>query len=245
MLALTVAAIAATVAFVVSEARAEDPVVPLSVFRSRPLVGASVIGLLSTAAMCSLFFFISLYLQSVAGYSVLAAGAVFLPMTAVIAVGAPLAGVVGSRIKARALGSIGMALLSLAMLLLSRLGEGLDISGIVLGLLIAGVGVALTATPVTAVAVEELPESRQGLAGALISTSRTVGLAAGVAVMGAILGATTGDEMTSRLSLGLKVNAAIAAAGVIAAASLLPAGRRRKGRTRQLVSVPGETGGGG
>jgi hypothetical protein len=63
--------------------------------------------------------------------------------------------------------------------------------------------------------------------------------------MGAILGATTGDEMTSRLSLGLKVNAAIAAAGVIAAASLLPAGRRRKGRTRRLVSVPGETGGGG
>ena len=227
-----------------SEARAADPIVPLSVFRSRPLVGASLVGLLSTAAMCSLFFFISLYLQSVAGYSVLAVGAAFLPMTAVIAVGSPLAGIAGNRIAARTLAGTGMALLSAAMLLLSRLGEGLEISGIVLGLALAGVGVAMTATPVTAVAVAELPSSRQGLAGSLVSTSRTIGLAVGVAVMGALLGATTGAEMTSRLSLGLKVNAGVAAAGALAAVWLLPTARQSARRLAGLKPARGTMDGG-
>ena len=217
VVALATGAVASIASFVAIEARAADPVVPLTVFRSRPLVGASVVGLLSTAAMCSLFFFMSLYLQSVAGYGVLAAGAAFLPMTAVIAVGAPLAGIAGGRIAARTLAGTGMALLSVAMLLLSRLDDGLGIAGIVLGLSLAGLGVAMTATPVTAVALAELPSSSQGLAGALVSTARAVGLAVGVAVMGALLGAATGDELTSRLSLGLKVNAAVAAAGAVAA----------------------------
>jgi MFS family permease len=127
-----------------------------------------------------------------------------------------------------------MALLSAAMLLLSRIGQGLEMTGIVLGLALAGVGVAMTATPVTAVAVAELPSSRQGLAGALVSTSRTIGLAVGVAVMGALLGAATGEEMTSRLSFGLKANAGVAAAGALAAIWLLPTTRQR---SRRLASL--------
>jgi EmrB/QacA subfamily drug resistance transporter len=223
---LAFGAIAAIALFVAIEARAVDPVVPLTVFRSRPLVGASVIGLLSTAAMCSLFFFMSLYLQSVAGYSVLATGAAFLPMTLVIAVGSPLAGIAGGRITARTLAGTGMALLSVAMLLLSQLDDGLGIAGIVLGLSLAGLGIAMTATPVTTVALAELPSSRQGLAGALISEARTIGLALGVALMGALLGAATGEQMTSRLSLGLKVNAAVAAVGAVAAVLFLHPGSR-------------------
>ncbi len=214
---LALGAMASAALFVAIEARAADPVVPLTVFGSRPLVGASVVGLLSTAAMCSLFFFISLYLQSVAGYGVLGTGAAFLPMTLVIAVGSPLAGIVGGRFTARTLSAVGMALLSVAMILLSKLDDGLGIAGIVLGLSVAGLGVALTATPVTSVALAELPFSRQGLAGAIVSESRTVGLAVGVAVMGALLGTAAGDQMTSRLSLGLKVNAAVAAAVAVAA----------------------------
>jgi EmrB/QacA subfamily drug resistance transporter len=230
VVALTLATIASIALFIAVEARAADPIVPLRVFRSRPLVGASVVGLLSTAAMCSLFFFMSLYLQSVAGYSVLAAGAAFLPMTLVIAVGSPLAGIAGGRISARTLAATGMALLSVAMLLLSQLDDRLGIAGIVFGLSLAGLGVAMTATPVTAVALAELPSSRQGLAGAIVSESRTVGLAVGVAVMGALLGAAAGDQMTSRLSLGLKVNAAIAAAGAVAALWFLrPASRAAQG----------------
>ena len=243
VVALAFAAVASIALFVAIEARAADPVVPLAVFRSRPLVGASVVGLLSTAAMCSLFFFISLYLQAVAGYSVLATGAAFLPMTAVIAIGSPLAGIAGGRITARALAGSGMALLSVAMLLLSRLDDGLGITGIVLGLSVAGLGVAMTATPVTAVALAELPESRQGLAGALVSTSRAVGLAVGVAVMGAILGAATGGEMTARLSLGLKVNAAVAAAGALAALWLLRTVPRDARQVTELRPASGQEGG--
>lgn len=245
ILGLTIAAIASGWAFIATEARVGDPIVPLSVFRSRSLDGAIIVGLLSTAAMCSLFFFISFYLQSVVGYSVLATGAAFLPMTAVIVVGSPLAGIAGSRFTARALAGSGMAVLAVAMLWLSRLDQGLDMTGIVLGLALAGVGVALTATPVTAVAVAELPAWRQGLAGALVGTSRTVGLAVGVAVMGALLGAATGAEVTSRLSLGLEVNAAVAAAGALAAVWLLPGASRVSTRLVRLVPAPAETESGG
>jgi predicted MFS family arabinose efflux permease len=240
VVALALATIASIALFIAVEARAADPIVPLRVFRSRPLVGASVVGLLSTAAMCSLFFFMSLYLQSVAGYSVLAAGAAFLPMTLVIAVGSPLAGIAGGRISARTLAATGMALLSVAMLLLSQLDDRLGIAGIVFGLSVAGLGVAMTATPVTAVALAELPSSRQGLAGAIVSESRTVGLAVGVAVMGALLGAAAGDQMTSRLSLGLKVNAAVAAAGAVAALWFLrPVSRAAQG-VAGFGSIPSE-----
>jgi predicted MFS family arabinose efflux permease len=195
--------------------------------------------------MCSLFFFISLYLQSVAGYGVLAAGAAFLPMTAVIVVGAPLAGLAGGRLTARTLAGTGMALLSVAMLLLSQLDDGLGITGIVIGLSLAGLGVAMSATPVTVIALAELPSSRQGLAGALVSEARTIGLAVGVAVMGALLGAATGDQMTSRLSLGLKVNAAVAAAGAVAAVWLLrPSAREARG-VAGLTPASGEAEGRG
>lgn len=245
VVALAVGAIAAIALFVAIEARTPDPVVPLTVFRSRRLVGASVVGLLSTAAMCSLFFFMSLYLQSDAGYSVLATGAAFLPMTVVIAVGAPLAGIARGRITARMLAGTGMALLALAMLLLSRLDRGLGIVGIVLGLSLAGLGVAMTATPVTAIALEELPSSRQGLAGALVSEARTIGLAVGVAVMGALLGAATGDQMTSRLSLGLRVNAAVAAAGAVAAVWFLRPAARTARSVVGLARAPSEAEGRG
>lgn len=245
VLALALGSLGSVASFLVIEARAADPVVPLAVFHSRPLVGASVVGLLSTAAMCSLFFFISLYLQSVAGYSVLATGAAFVPMTVVIAVGSPLAGIAGGRVTARTLAATGVGLLTVAMLLLARLDDGLGITGITLGLVIAGLGVAMTATPVTAVALAELPSSRQGLAGALVSTSRTIGLAVGVAVMGALLGAATGGQVTSRLSLGLKVNAAVAAAGVVTALWLLrPAPRTTRG-VAGLRLAPGHADGGG
>ncbi len=237
VVALALGAMASIALFIAIEARAADPVVPLTVFGSRPLMGASVIGLLSTAAMCSLFFFISLYLQSVAGYGVLGAGAAFLPMTLVIAVGSPLAGMIGDRVTARTLSAAGMALLSVAMILLSELDDGLGIAGIVLGLAVAGLGVALTATPVTSVALAELPSSRQGLAGAIVSESRTVGLAVGVAVMGALLGGAAGDQMTSRLSLGLKVNAAVAAAGAVAAMWLLRPASHATGGIARLTSA--------
>ena len=221
VVALWAGALLSGAIFAVIEMRVGDPVVPVDALRSRHLLGALAVGLLSTAGMCSLFFFVSLYLQSVAGYRVVGAGAVFLPMTAVIALGSPLAGLAGRRVSGRLLAATGMTLLAAAMAVLSRIGEGLGVMGITGGLAIAGAGVALTATPVTTIALAALPASRRGLAGALVSTARTVGLALGVAVMGAILGDAEGPLLTVRLASGLQLNAVVASAGAVLAVVLL------------------------
>lgn len=214
---LGVGALASAAVFIALESRAEEPVVPLDALRSRRLLGSAAVGLLSTASMCSLFFFVSLYLQTVAGYGILATGAAFLPMTAVIAAGSPLVGLAGDRVAPRAMAGSGMAVLSLAMLVLSYLDSGIGIAGVVLGLTLAGIGIAMTSTPVTTVALSALSPHDQGIASAVVSTARTVGLAVGVAVMGAILGDTAAERLTERLSLGLTLNAAVAAVGAVTA----------------------------
>lgn len=239
VLLLGAGTLASGIVFVALEARADDPVVPLGVFRSRALVGATTVGLFSTAAMCSLFFFMSLYLQSVAGYSVLATGAVFLPMTAVIAFGSPLAGWMSGRVAPRALAGTGMALLSLALLVLSSIDRGVGLGWVVLGLTLAGTGIALTTTPVTSVALAAFPLDQQGIASALVSTARTVGLALGVAVMGAILGESTAARLTERLSFGLELNAAVAATGAVIAIWLFAPPRRHE--LTALTHVCGKT----
>jgi MFS family permease len=124
------------------------------------------------------------------------------------------------------------------MFLLARLDDGLGVLGIVAGLTLAGVGVAMTSTPVTGVALAELPASRQGLAGALVSTARTVGLALGIAVMGALLGEAGGAELTRNLSLGLQVNGSIAAAGAVVAVWLLGTTRPRASTAEIAISTP-------
>lgn len=207
---LLLAAAASLVLFAIIERRVASPLVDLAVFRSRELSGATVVGLLSTAAMCSVLFFVSLYLQVAAGYSTLETGVVFLPMTIIVVAVAPLAGWLTSKIGPRPLLVVGMALLAAAMVLLSRLDQGLGVSGIAAGLAFAGLGVAMTAAPVTAASLDALPESHQGLGSAIVNASRSVGLALGVAVMGTIVVSYDPALLPGRLSNGLLINAGIA-----------------------------------
>ena len=173
--------------FVVHERRTADPLVLLSQFRNRFFAAANGITLLSTAVMCSLFFFLALYLQTVLGFSAIASGLSLLPLTGTIILVAPLAGRLADRFGARVLVGGGMLLLAAALLGMSTLGVRADVPAMILWFTLAGLGIALARTPTTTVALGATEESRYGVASGTLNTFQATGLAFGIALMGAIL----------------------------------------------------------
>lgn len=189
ILGLFAAAAAALALFVRLEARQRAPMLDLSLFRNTTFAGANVVALLVTLAMFGVFFFMSLYMQNVLGYSAVKTGAVFLPMTLLIIVVAPAAGRFSDRIGSRWLMTGGMALLAVALLLFSRLGLGSGFWDIFPGLIVGGLGMASVMTPMTAAALGSVPVAKAGVGSGVLNTFRQVGGALGIAVMGAIVAA--------------------------------------------------------
>ena len=209
-------------AFALAERRAVSPLVNVTVLRRRGALGANAVILLATAVMCSLFFFLALYLQTVLGATPLSAGMQLLPLTVAIVLVSPLAGRLVDRVGARALVSAGMALLAIALLGLTRLELGWTASTLAPWLVLAGIGIGMTTTPTTAAALGRSGSDMHGIASGIFNTSRTTGLALGIAVMGAVLasgGAGTGDPaaFADGFARAVAVNAGIAAVGALVA----------------------------
>ena len=221
--------------FVRHERLTKDPLLDLSLFRDRSFASASVLILLATSVMCSLFF-LALYLQTVLGYPALAAGADLLPLTVTIVAIAPLAGRVTDRIGARLPITLGMLLLAGALLGLSGLGLDSGIGSLMPWLALAGLGIGLLTTPTTTAALGSIDEGNYGTVAGVFTTFRVTGLTLGIAIRGAILasfgpGAAFDRGFDSRhhaafvdgFSTALTVNAAIAlSAAVLAALTMRP-----------------------
>ena len=186
-LALFVVAAAGVGAFVWREMRAADPLLDPGWFRDRSFAGANIQILLSTSVMCSLFFFLALYVQTVLGYTALAAGLALLPLTVTIVAVGPLAGRLADRIGARLPVTLGMLLLGGALLGLSGLAVDSSLLGLAPWLTTAGVGIGLVTAPTTTAALGSDEMAGYGATAAVFNTFRTTGLTLGVALMGAIL----------------------------------------------------------
>jgi EmrB/QacA subfamily drug resistance transporter len=174
-------------AFVWLELHQRSPMLDLSLFRSSTFAGANVVALLVTLAMFGVFFFMSIYMQNVLGYSATKTGAAFLPMTILIILIAPIAGKSSDRIGSRALMTAGMLCLSASLVLFSRLGLDSTFWDIFPGLVVGGFGMALVMTPMTAAALGAVPVEKSGVGSGVLNTFRQVGGALGIAVMGAIV----------------------------------------------------------
>lgn len=222
VLAASAVTVSAALAFVAVERRLRQPLVELALFRRRGFSGANIVTLLSTAVMCSVLFFMSLYFQLALAYSPLRAGLAFLPMTGMIVIAAPLAGAVADKIGPKVPTVAGMLALAVGLLTLARLGIGHSPTVTLAALAVIGVGAGLTTTPITAAALSSLPKDRGGEAAAIITTSRMIGLAVGIAGMGALVAlrwpggfATTGGPaavLGAGLSDAFTINAGLAIA---------------------------------
>ena len=187
IIALLAIATAAAVAFVITELRVSAPVVPLDFFAARGFIGAAMVGLSVSFVMFGLFFFLSLYLQNVQGYTPLQAGVRTLPATLMIMVAGPLVGRVTDRIGPRIPLTAGMTITAGSVLWMSFIEPGTGYWFIAIGLTTFGIGVGLVMTPMTTAAMNALPEGKAGVASGVLNMTRMVGAALGVAVVGAIV----------------------------------------------------------
>ncbi|HEY4928056.1 MAG TPA: MFS transporter [Acidimicrobiales bacterium] len=179
------ASVALFAVFVFIEARvASHPLVPLRLFRIRSVTGANLVMFSFGCGMFAMWYFLSLYLQQVLGYSPVVTGVTFLPQTAAIAIGATLSGRVAPRLGPRNVLMMGGGLAAAGLFWLSFIQAGDTYwTGACGGGILATFGMGLAFTPIALLATGGLPHQEAGLASGLVNCSRQIGASVGLAAL--------------------------------------------------------------
>jgi EmrB/QacA subfamily drug resistance transporter len=202
-LGLIALALVLLAAFVAIELRSRKPLVPFSIFRIRTLTGANVVGILVGASLFSMFFFISLYMQQVLGYSAIHAGLSYLPLAVTISLAAGVAAQLVTTLGYKTVLAAGLLFIVAGLLWFSRVSVGGGFTTDILGpSLLAAIGLGFSFVTTTIAAVSGVEEEESGLASGLINTSQQVGGALGLAVLSSL--ATTHTEDLLGSGSGLK-----------------------------------------
>jgi EmrB/QacA subfamily drug resistance transporter len=195
---LFAAAVALLAGFVVREARTSDPLMPLSIFRLRTLVGANVAGLILGTVLFSMFLMLTLYMQQVLGYSPLKTGVSYLAVAGTAIVWSAVAAQLVTRIGVKRVLVIGMVFLTAGLAYFTQVSVGGSYAGDLLpGFLVIAVGMGFSFVPISIAALAGVKPSEAGLASGLINTSQQVGGALGIAALSAIATSTTTDQFAS------------------------------------------------
>jgi EmrB/QacA subfamily drug resistance transporter len=245
---LLAGAVALLGAFVAIERRSASPLVPFSIFRIRTLTGANVVGLLTGASLFSMFFFISLYMQNVLGYSAIKAGLSYLPLAVSIIIAAGVASQLVTKVGFKPILAIGMLLISGGLLWFGQISpDGGFLTDVLGPSLLAAVGLGFAFVPQTIAAVSGVADHEAGLASGLINTTQQVGGALGLAVLSTVAfpqiddaaAASGGQPSLSALTDGyadaFMVGSAIAFLGVLATLFLI---RTRDSRAHVELGAP-------
>jgi predicted MFS family arabinose efflux permease len=182
-----VGALALLGAFVVNEMRTRNPLAPLSIFRVNGLGYADATQLIAFAGFLALFFFLTLYMQTVLGYSPIQTGAAYLPLAFTIGITAGICSQLLARVGTRPLTVVGAVIASGGLYWLSRIPvHGTYLSDLLPGMLVLSVGIGAVFVSVTTAANAGVPADKAGLAAALMNASQQVGGALGLAIFSAL-----------------------------------------------------------
>jgi EmrB/QacA subfamily drug resistance transporter len=236
-------------AFVAIERRSPAPLVRLGLFRMRSLATANGVFLVVMGGLFGMFFFATLYLQNILGYSPLQTGFAFLPVTVGIIIGATLAQQFIPRLGVRPVMLSGLALAAGGLALLAATTRvGGDYLGVLGGLLAMATGMGLTFVPMTLVATTNVSDDDAGLASGIFNTSQQVGGALGLAVLSTLAAGRTSDLLADGMErrhalvegfqLAFIVAAALLAVGAILTATLLRRSDVERIESGEAVPVP-------
>jgi predicted MFS family arabinose efflux permease len=183
--------------FVMIEMRSRAPLVRLGIFRTRSLTGANLSMLAVAGGMFSVFYFASLYVQDILGFSPVQAGLAFLPLTAGIILFSFVAQQLIARAGVRAVALTGMGTAAIGLLLLSRIPvDGSYATDVLPGLLVMSAGLGLTFVPMTLMATTNVTDNDAGLASGLFNTSQQIGGALGLAILSTVAASQTQDALS-------------------------------------------------
>ncbi len=224
-------------AFLVRQATAAKPLMPLRVFRSRNISGANVVQALMVAGIFGMFFLCTLYMERVLNYGPLQIGAAFLPTSLGIGVlSLAFSARLVLRFGARPVLLAGMVFMTAGLLLIARVPvEGHYLPDLLPGIALIGIGAGISFTPMMSLAMSDVTPSDAGLASGLVNTTQQVGGALGLAVLAALSAARTtealarGEPMAAALTSGYQlafaIGVALLVAGLAVTATVLQAPR--------------------
>jgi EmrB/QacA subfamily drug resistance transporter len=233
------------VVFVILERRTRTPLFPFSIFRIKGLAAADVTQLIAFAGFLSVFFFLTLYMQNVLGYTPIQSGSAYLPVTAGIILSAGLSSQLIPRIGTRPVIVAGTIIAAAGMFSLSRIPvHGAYLTDLLPGLAIMSLGLGAVFVAVTTAANAGVPTSQAGLAAGLLNTSLQLGSVLGLAVFSAIATTHTHDLLDEQTNPALALTSGFARAflaasvGLIAAATIALRATNTHGNAPQPDSEP-------
>jgi EmrB/QacA subfamily drug resistance transporter len=174
------------VLFVIVEVRQERPMLDLTLFRRPAFAGASIVAFAVSGSMFAMFLYLTLYIQDVLGYSPLQAGLRFLPITLLSFVLAPISGRLSVRVPVRLLLGVGLLLVSGGLFAMTAVEASSGWTVLIPGFVLAGAGIGLINPPLASTAIGVVHYSRSGMASGINNTFRQVGIATGIAALGAV-----------------------------------------------------------
>jgi EmrB/QacA subfamily drug resistance transporter len=249
-LGLAAVGLALIAAFIAVEQRSKAPLVPFGIFRKRTITGTNIVALLVAMALFSMFFFISLYMQQVLGYSAIKSGLSYLPLTAGIIISAGVASSLVTKFGFKPILTAGLVLTAIGLVWFSQVDVGGSYLGdILFPSLIAAVGLGFAFVPMTIAAVSGVEAHEAGLASGLINTSQQVGGALGLAILAAIANSRTDglmqdaggaasalpNALTEGFQIAFIVGAGFAVLGAILSVTLISSKEsRRHAKAAQL-----------
>ncbi len=239
IVSMLVGSVVLMVVFLVGEWRQQDPMLDLGLFKRPAMVGVSLGSFTLSASIFAMFLYLTLYMQEILGYGAFAAGLRFLPLTLLAFIVAPIAGKLTVRIQTRFLMGLGLALVAIGCQLMTHVGATSSWLVLLPGFLVGGAGIGITNPVLASGSVSVVPPERSGMSTGAASTFRQVGIATGIAGLGAIFvhqikPATVQNlqsTMAGRAVLahgGQGLGSALASGGVRQAASAIPSAAGRQ-----------------
>ncbi|HEY1830562.1 MAG TPA: MFS transporter [Acidimicrobiales bacterium] len=218
------------IGFVVNEMKTKDPMLRLSLFRKPAFTGLNLVAFALSSSIFAMFLYLTLYIQDNLGYGPLPAGARFLPMTLLAFAVAPVAGRLTVRVQHRYLLGSGLILVSLGQFLMSHTHPASTWTVLLPGFIVAGAGIGMINPVLASGAISVVEPQQSGMASGANNTARQVGIATGIAVLGAVFQSQIISHTTAALR-SVPAGAALLSSGHSSTLSAALA----SGQMRQLV----------
>ncbi len=192
-------AVALMLAFIAIEARSDHPMLDLALFRKPAFNGVSAVAFGLSGGMFAMFLYLTIYMQGVLDFSPLEAGLHFLPLTVLSFIASPIAGALSHRIPIRVLLGVGLTLVGVGLLLMHGVNADSSVSSLLPGFLLAGIGIGTANPGIGQAAIAVVPVEKAGMGSGINTTFRQVGIATGVASLGAIFQSRVDSKLTELL----------------------------------------------